>query len=169
MRSDDEVIDGTLDRSRHPHQCVRVKLAPGEPERLVRGQLVAVAVARPEPASVEREHHAADLDRNTSCQPRARSGGRERDCVARGSRMRIMPIALTTLTTVGGLIPLAMAGGPLFEPLAVVIIFGLLLSTVLTLVVVPAIYCIFIETFRVNVFPNKDLKEVTKAHDEAGH
>ncbi|NQT15474.1 MAG: efflux RND transporter permease subunit, partial [Planctomycetes bacterium] len=42
-----------------------------------------------------------------------------RQCLARAGKMRILPISLTTLTTVGGLIPLALFGGPLFEAMAV--------------------------------------------------
>jgi multidrug efflux pump subunit AcrB len=74
-----------------------------------------------------------------------------RQCLARAGKMRILPISLTTLTTVGGLIPLALFGGPLFEAMAVVIIFGLLLATLLTLLVLPAIYAIFVEDLRVKV------------------
>ncbi|NOG55428.1 MAG: efflux RND transporter permease subunit [Planctomycetes bacterium] len=59
--------------------------------------------------------------------------------------MRFLPICLTTLTTVGGLIPLALTGGAFWRPLAVVIIFGLLLATVLTLLVLPALYAIVVE------------------------
>ncbi|NQT12017.1 MAG: efflux RND transporter permease subunit, partial [Planctomycetes bacterium] len=72
-------------------------------------------------------------------------------CLARAGKMRILPISLTTLTTVGGLIPLALFGGPLFESMAVVIIFGLLLATLLTLLVLPAIYAIFVENLRVTI------------------
>jgi multidrug efflux pump subunit AcrB len=74
-----------------------------------------------------------------------------RQCVLRGTRLRILPIMLTTITTVGGMLPLAFAGGPLFEPMAVVIIFGLLLATVLTLFVVPALYVILVEDLRLNM------------------
>jgi multidrug efflux pump subunit AcrB len=47
---------------------------------------------------------------------------------------------LTTATTVGGLIPLWLGGGPMWEPMAIAIIFGLLFATVLTLGVVPVLY-----------------------------
>lgn len=70
-----------------------------------------------------------------------------RDCVARGGWMRFLPICLTSLTTIGGLVPLALYGGPLFQPMAVVIMFGLALATVLTLFVVPALYAVVIENF----------------------
>jgi multidrug efflux pump subunit AcrB len=74
-----------------------------------------------------------------------------RKCVTRGTRHRILPIMLTTITTVGGMLPLAFAGGPLFQPMAVVIIFGLLLTTVLTLFVLPALYTILVEDLRLNM------------------
>jgi multidrug efflux pump subunit AcrB len=60
---------------------------------------------------------------------------------------------MTTLTTIGGLLPLAVAGGPLWEGMAWLMIFGLIVATVLTLVVVPSLYAIFVETFRVKPIP----------------
>jgi multidrug efflux pump subunit AcrB len=69
------------------------------------------------------------------------------DCLDEAGRQRLMPIALTTLTTVLGLCPLAFFGGPLWEGMAWAMIFGLLLATVLTLVVVPSLYAIFTERF----------------------
>jgi len=62
----------------------------------------------------------------------------------------MLPIILTSLTTIGGLIPLAIFGGPLFRPMAVVIIFGLALATLLTLLVVPALYALLVERFGVS-------------------
>jgi len=59
-----------------------------------------------------------------------------------------MPIMLTTLTTAGGMLPLAFAGGPLFESFAMVVIFGLIFATLLTLFVVPALYAILAEDLR---------------------
>lgn len=53
---------------------------------------------------------------------------------------RFRPILLTTCTTVLGLIPLWYGGGPMFEPMAITIIFGLLFATILTLVFVPVLY-----------------------------
>ncbi len=58
-------------------------------------------------------------------------------------RRRIRPIMMTTLTTVLGMIPLAVSGGDgaeLQQPLAIATIGGLTLSTFLTLVFIPAIY-----------------------------
>ena len=60
---------------------------------------------------------------------------------------RLCPILLTTATTVGGLVPLWLGGGPMFEAMAVAILFGLLFATLLTLGVVPVLYALF---FRVS-------------------
>jgi hypothetical protein len=49
------------------------------------------------------------------------------------------------LATVGGLIPLAMEGGPLWEPMCYVQIAGMLVATLVTLVIVPVLYVIFVE------------------------
>jgi hypothetical protein len=46
---------------------------------------------------------------------------------------------------VGGLIPLALEGGPLWEPMCYVQIAGMLVATVVTLVIVPVLYVIFVE------------------------
>ena len=73
-----------------------------------------------------------------------------RDCLIEAGKQRMLPIFLTTATTVGGLIPLALSGGPLWEGLAWCMIVGLLLTTVLTLFVVPAFYAILVETFGVS-------------------
>jgi len=53
---------------------------------------------------------------------------------------RLTPIVLTALTTMGGLLPLTLKGGTLWAPMGWTIIGGLLVSTVLTLVIVPVIY-----------------------------
>ena len=53
---------------------------------------------------------------------------------------RMRPIILSTSTTVIGLTPLIYSGSPLFMPLAVALMSGLIVSTVLTLVVIPVIY-----------------------------
>ena len=53
---------------------------------------------------------------------------------------RFTPIILTTLTTIGGLLPLTLGGGTLWAPMGWTIIGGLLISTFLTLIVVPVLY-----------------------------
>jgi multidrug efflux pump subunit AcrB len=59
---------------------------------------------------------------------------------------RFIPIILTTATTVGGLVPLTLGGGTLWAPMGWTIIGGLLVSTILTLVVVPVLYKIYTPT-----------------------
>ncbi|MAJ72368.1 hypothetical protein CMK13_05135 [Candidatus Poribacteria bacterium] len=68
-----------------------------------------------------------------------------RDAVLKGSRLRLRPIVLTSITTIAGLIPMFLGLGgksPVWQPLASTIIFGLLFSTLLTLFVMPALYYI---------------------------
>jgi multidrug efflux pump len=68
-----------------------------------------------------------------------------RAAVVTAGRLRIRPIILTTLTTVGGLLPLSLFGGALWAPMTNGMIFGLAVSTVLTLFVIPTIYVLFVE------------------------
>jgi multidrug efflux pump subunit AcrB len=63
--------------------------------------------------------------------------------IIESAQRRLRPILLTTATTIGGLIPLWIGGGPLYESMAVAIIFGLLFATTLTLGVVPLLYALF--------------------------
>ncbi len=56
---------------------------------------------------------------------------------------RFTPIILTTLTTIGGLLPLTLRGGTMWAPMGWVIIGGLLVSTMLTLIIVPVLYNLF--------------------------
>ncbi len=77
---------------------------------------------------------------------RRREGMAAAEAIVDGARARLRPILMTTLTTVLGLIPLtgwigALGGGEGAEmraPMAVTVVFGLALSTLLTLLVVPA-------------------------------
>ena len=65
-----------------------------------------------------------------------------KDAIIEAAQRRMRPILLTTLTTIAGLLPLWLSGGPLWEPMAVALIFGLVFATVLTLGVVPIFYAI---------------------------
>ncbi len=72
---------------------------------------------------------------------RRRADGASVDEAVRESVLvRTRPILLTTATTVAGLLPLALADSPMWPPLAWAMISGLVASTLLTLVVVPALY-----------------------------
>lgn len=53
---------------------------------------------------------------------------------------RLTPIVLTALTTIGGLLPLTLQGGTLWAPMGWTIIGGLLVSTLMTLMIVPVFY-----------------------------
>lgn len=66
------------------------------------------------------------------------------DAIVEAGVTRMRPIFMTTLTTVLGMGPLALGfgtGAELYKPLAVVVVGGLSLSTLLTLVFIPAVYC----------------------------
>ncbi len=63
--------------------------------------------------------------------------------------VRLRPVLVTVLATVGGLIPLALEGGPMWRQLVYVQIGGLLLATLVTKGVVPLLYVVFVETFKV--------------------
>ncbi|MBN3034978.1 MAG: efflux RND transporter permease subunit [Bacteroidales bacterium] len=65
------------------------------------------------------------------------------EALLEAGRTRFTPILLTTLTTVGGLLPLTLGGGTMWAPMGWTIIGGLLVSTALTLIVVPVLYRIF--------------------------
>ncbi|WP_111494450.1 efflux RND transporter permease subunit [Marinobacter bohaiensis] len=67
------------------------------------------------------------------------TGADIRDAVREAVEQRTRPILLTTATTVAGLLPLAFSSSTLWPPMAWAIISGLLASTVLTLLVVPAL------------------------------
>lgn len=56
---------------------------------------------------------------------------------------RFRPIMLTTTTTVIGLIPLLLTGSSFFGPMAIALMGGLMVSTLLTLIVIPVVYATF--------------------------
>ncbi len=77
-----------------------------------------------------------------------------REAVAEAGTVRLRPILMTTLTTIFGMTPLALAigeGGELLQPLALTIIGGLAFGTFLTLIMLPGIYVI-----------SEDMKKVRK-------
>ena len=74
---------------------------------------------------------------------RRREGVALRAAIVEAGRLRLRPIVMTTVTTVFGLLPLALgwgAGADLRAPLAIAVVGGLLSATVLTLLVVPVLY-----------------------------
>ena len=62
------------------------------------------------------------------------------EAIRRAGEVRFLPIVLTSLTAIGGLLPLALQGQALYAPLAWVIIGGLVSSTLLARIVTPVLY-----------------------------
>jgi CzcA family heavy metal efflux pump len=83
-----------------------------------------------------------------------------RDAVVQGSMERLVPILMTALCAALGLFPLALAAGEpgseLLAPLAVVVLGGLITSTFLNLIVVPAGYALLFEGRKLAVTPHPE-------------
>lgn len=62
------------------------------------------------------------------------------EAIREAGEIRFLPIVLTSLTAIGGLIPIAISTNPLIAPLAIVLIGGLVSSTLLSRIVTPIIY-----------------------------
>jgi len=76
------------------------------------------------------------------------------DAVREAATVRLRAILMTTLTTALGLLPMMLGqgeGSEVMQPLAIVVVFGLMLSTFVTLLVIPAIYITF-ENIRTRLF-----------------
>jgi HAE1 family hydrophobic/amphiphilic exporter-1 len=74
-----------------------------------------------------------------------RQGMAKLEALARAGRVRLRPILMTTATTVFGLLPMALGlgeGAELRTPMALTVIGGMITSTLLTLLVVPAVYAV---------------------------
>ena len=68
------------------------------------------------------------------------------DAVVAAGKSRLRPVLMTSLTTIFGMVPMAMGwgdGSELWQPMGVAVIGGLTCSTFLTLLVVPTIYASF--------------------------
>lgn len=70
----------------------------------------------------------------------------KRDAIIDASVTRFTPILLTTLTTIGGLLPLTILGGGLWQPLGVVLISGLCVSAIASFLLVPILTELFTKT-----------------------
>ncbi|MEQ1756189.1 MAG: efflux RND transporter permease subunit [Micropepsaceae bacterium] len=69
-----------------------------------------------------------------------RQGTPLREAIERAGEIRFLPVLLTSATAIGGLLPLAVEGSGLYSPLALVIIGGLVTSTLLSRIVTPVMY-----------------------------
>ena len=69
-----------------------------------------------------------------------------RRAVINGGESRLRPVVMTTLTTILGMVPMAVGtgqGAEMWRPMGTAVIGGLTFSTVLTLLFVPVLYCVF--------------------------
>ena len=85
------------------------------------------------------------IDYTILCQERGMS---VRDASVTAAKSRLRPILMTTLTTVLGMLPLAIGrgeGAEMWNGLGVVVMWGLSISTLITLVIIPTLYCGFTE------------------------
>ncbi|PTY41292.1 efflux RND transporter permease subunit [Brachyspira hampsonii] len=74
---------------------------------------------------------------------------------------RLRPVLMTTLTTILGLLPMALSGGSgneMYQPLSLAILGGLLLSTAFTLVIVPTVYAAIRNKIPLKDYEKKDLE-----------
>lgn len=95
-----------------------------------------------------------------------RSGMVKYEAIVSASKSRLRPILMTTFTTVLGLLPMAIGfgeGAELRAPLAVVVSFGLIVATGLTLLIIPATYLIVPS----RVTTNDDLAQLEQKLDQA--
>jgi multidrug efflux pump subunit AcrB len=67
-----------------------------------------------------------------------------REAIERAGEVRFLPVLLTSVTAIGGLLPLALSGSGLYSPLAWVIIGGLISSTLLSRIVTPVMYLLIV-------------------------
>ncbi|MDL2299757.1 efflux RND transporter permease subunit [Bacteroides sp. OttesenSCG-928-E20] len=69
--------------------------------------------------------------------------------VVRGGESRLRPVLMTTFTTILGMVPMAVGtgqGSEMWRPMGVAVIGGLAISTILTLILIPSLYCVFAGT-----------------------
>ena len=83
------------------------------------------------------------IDYTNLCRERGKSAIQS---TVTAARSRLRPVLMTTITTVLGMIPMAVShgeGSAMWRPLGIAVIGGLSISTILTLILVPVLYCVF--------------------------
>lgn len=92
------------------------------------------------------------------------SGKSRRESLIEAGVIRLRPVIMTSVTTIGGLVSVAYGiggGDPFLKPMALAIVWGLLFSTVLTLVGIPCIYAVF-DDFSENVLHRQLVRPQTE-------
>lgn len=95
------------------------------------------------------------------------------NAVVTAGKSRLRPVLMTTATTILGMIPMAVSSGQgaeMWSPMAIAVIGGLTVSTILTLIYVPAMYCIFggvgVRSQRRKMKETRELNEYFQAHKD---
>ncbi len=103
-----------------------------------------------------------------------RRGLESKEAIVQAGQVRLRPILMTTATTMLGLLPMAMGfgdGAEIRTPMAIAVIFGLLTSTLLTLLVIPTIYHLLdlaaVKIFHRNLADPSDSSDQENAEQEA--
>ncbi len=86
------------------------------------------------------------------------------EAIERAGELRFLPVLLTSVTAIGGLLPLALAGGAVYAPLAIVMIGGLTSSTLLARIVTPVMYKLLPPVLA----PDRPGERVARTAGEAG-
>ena len=96
------------------------------------------------------------------------------NAVVTAGKSRLRPVLMTTATTVLGMIPMAVStgqGSEMWSPMAIAVIGGLLVSTILTLIYVPTMYCVFggvgVKRQRRKLKNQMAMEEYFQAHKDA--
>lgn len=85
------------------------------------------------------------------------------EALVRAGKMRLRPILMSSLTTIVGLLPMAIGSGvEMMESMAIVVIGGLVMSTLLTLILIPTFYLIFDKEERKRRKGEKKAKRIAK-------
>lgn len=80
-----------------------------------------------------------------------RKGLSRDEALMRAGKIRFVPILLTSITTIGGLMPLTLFSGKLWAPMGWTMVGGLIFSTILTLVIVPVLFKIMVREKKVEI------------------
>ncbi|MGH7496643.1 MAG: efflux RND transporter permease subunit [bacterium] len=96
-------------------------------------------------------------------------GRRLFDAVVEAATIRLRPILMTSFATIFGILPIAIglgAGAEARRPLGIAVVGGLMLSTFLTLVLVPVVYTLLARFTKVEVTPSNGNEPVSHPHEE---